>query len=317
MSLETLPENCYSLRLLSPFRGVLQLVETPDAQAVSIDGVHWRIQVRAAIAKQRRGMLDSEDVTNRPVAYGSWSRKGGLRRAPVNPSAKLDDIRQRAEALLSALLAYHNRVPFDTRDHAELWLLDEANRQPLALLASARDPGELPQPKSIKWQPTAHGDLSFTSSSLAGGNAARLTKATPYHRDVVAALVNKAAGHRPGAQWFWRDESGSGRGLTGWHLEPGLEGRALPPKAFPELLVRELWDDPVDQQLMSDFIDWQAPLLLTQPHISTPARDRLERAARKAPLQIYALYHVYPTVTNRDLINAALVEAEIRRSAGS
>ena len=41
----------YSVRRLSPFRGLLQVIENQGARALSIDGINWQVQVRHEMRK--------------------------------------------------------------------------------------------------------------------------------------------------------------------------------------------------------------------------------------------------------------------------
>jgi hypothetical protein len=98
-------------------------------------------------------------------------------------------------------------------------------------------------------------------------------------------------------------------------LEEHAHGRRLARDWFPELLVREDWEDMTDRDLVFDFHDWQAARLLTHSDLAPATRDRLERAACRQAEQLYAVRALLPEVVNADLIKTALVEALIRRAA--
>ena len=118
------------------------------------------------------------------------------------------------------------------------------------------------------------------------------------------------------AQWFERDEGSRGMGITGVNLQRDLQRRVLSPELFPELLLREKWENDEAQLLVNDYLDWLSPALLTLPDISNEWRDRLEKAAYRQPLKVDELYHLYPKIINTKLMNQALVEAAIRKSTG-
>jgi hypothetical protein len=79
--------ECYSIRRLSPFQGVLQVVKMSEARALSVDGRNWHIQVRCEIRRPRWGG-DPNNVTvyRRFVAFALWSSRDGLTRLPIDPT---------------------------------------------------------------------------------------------------------------------------------------------------------------------------------------------------------------------------------------
>ena len=40
-----MPVNCYSQRILNPFRGVMNIISTGGADAVTIDGRNWTLYI--------------------------------------------------------------------------------------------------------------------------------------------------------------------------------------------------------------------------------------------------------------------------------
>jgi hypothetical protein len=146
-------------------------------------------------------------------------------------------------------------------------LLDQAHHLPLALLQSAKRDSPPPEVLDAVWLPNPHGDISFVAPSLIGPSA----RHNPWpHRDLLARLVNRAAGPVPWAQWFLRDGHGHGLGLGGLRIDQPLRGRRLSDASFPELLLRERWGEEADADLVRDFLDWQAPFLLTLAHLRGP-----------------------------------------------
>jgi len=81
------------------------------------------------------------------------------------------------------------------------------------------------------------------------------------------------------------------------------------------LPLREAWEAPEAQALVTAYLAWLAPLLLTLPDLPDAVRGPLEQAARLRALEVEALHRIYPRVVDRDQLNAALVEAALRRRA--
>ncbi|MBI5782442.1 MAG: hypothetical protein HZA69_01725, partial [Gammaproteobacteria bacterium] len=176
--------------------------------------------------------------------------------------------------------------------------------------------GKITPPRSVDtvWHASLAGDDNFVAPSLAPENVAASTSHIP-HSEVLNRCVQKAAGPLERAQWFRREDDGSGTGLHGRRLDSEHAGRKLGRDAFPELLLREKWEVEQEQNLVSDYHDWQAPNLLTHRNLAHATRDRLERAACRQAEKLYKVRHFLPEIINRDLLNVAFVEAVIRRSA--
>jgi hypothetical protein len=279
----------YSMRRLSPYQGTVQITDLPDFRAVTSDGIAWRVQ----FLNQR----------SRVTGHAVWRADGGgnLIETPYT------------SGLIQALQD-HPPFPFPSEDNLELWLLDASEQKPLAILTSTL--GRIRPPRSIdtRWHATLAEDDSFVAPSLAPGSGTVATSHIP-HSQVLSRCVQKAAGPLERAQWFRREDDGSGTGLHGSRLDAAQVGRKLGRDAFPELLLRETWAVEREQKLVSDYHDWQAPNLLTHARLSHATRDRLERAACRQAVKLYNVRHFLPEIINRDLLNVAFVEAVIRRSA--
>ena len=105
--------------------------------------------------------------------------------------------------------------------------------------------------------------------------------------------------------------------MHGLRLEDALIDRVLTPHDFPELLLRERWDDEIEAGLVRDYHDWLSPSLLTHSGLSRATRDRLERAACAQAERLYRVRGLLPEIVNKDLIDVALVEAMLRRAGNS
>jgi hypothetical protein len=66
---------------------------------------------------------------------------------------------------------------------------------------------------------------------------------------------------------------------------------------------------------MADYVAWSAPRLLTLHSLRDATRAQLEMAARSQAEAVDALFPLYPRILDRALIDAARVEARLRRAA--
>lgn len=276
----------YSMRRFSPYQGTVQVVETPGFRAITSDGLTWRVQ-----------FLNQK---SRLTSHAVWRRDGTGNLADSAHTREFTDAMQN-----------HPPFPFAPADNLELWLLDAREQQPLAILASTLGHINPPRSMNTAWQAMLEGDDGFVAPSLSphGVSASHIP-----HNDVLSRCVQKAAGPLERAQWFRREEDGSGVGLHGCRLDMPHVGRRLARVAFPELLLREKWEVEREQHLVSDYHDWHAPNLLTHARLARATRDRLERAACRQAEKLYRVRHFLPEIINRDMLNVAFVEAVIRRS---
>lgn len=304
-----MPFECYSQRMLNPFRGSMNCVRYRSADAVTADGVHWDIYV------SNDGLM--EDLSGRgkyqvsDIRFGAWSKDGGLRRGPIYPSDDFRRMEQIGQRVYEHLLEVHERVPFPFRDHFELWLLDR-QAQPLVLLDSALTPDDLDRRQSLQWLTGQNCRRSFTSAAAA---ELGIDAGTPGAvADYLGAYINDCAGPAPAAQLFRRREDGGGQGLDGINLAAGLAQRALAADAFPATLIEGNRHDAAHRRLIGDFINWQAPWQLLLPALDAPARAAFEQHARVQPLKLAQQYRLYPEIIDRQAIDAARVEARLRQT---
>jgi hypothetical protein len=284
--------DCYAIRQLSPYRGMLFVIEVEHALAHSSDGHVWQVHCK--------------NPFSRYWPAGEWIEgEGGV----------LSHC-QHQTAILHAL-ENHPPLPFPARDTLELWLLDKQHGLPLALLKTQR---EYSAPETVgdpTWYPFALTDTAFTAPSLTAADARRDPRAWPVpHRDVLSRLVNEAARPLPAAQWFRRGAHHSGVGLdAGLRLNPAWVGRTLSGADFPELPVRETWREAQHAALIRDYLNWIAPELLTQSGLRNSTRKRLETAAAEYPERLLKIYRVLPEVVDAPHLNALLVAARLTQSA--
>ena len=282
----------YALRRVNPYRGVVHYVDIGEAVAHTFDGVTWHLR-----ADDGYGLV-------RPV--GVWEAGVGLK---LGQAAGLEDI----------LFALETRpeLPFPIFDTHELWLLDRESGLPLALLATQR--GTIKEQSDSEWHPFVLSYTGFRSDALAQRDAIAFCP-TDAHRDCLTRMVNRAARPHAMTQWFQRGQDGVGKGMIGLRLPYEWRNRLMPAEDFPELLVREHWENQrnsrLEQSVINDYHRWLAPLLLLWPRLSPATRSRLELEACEKPQWLARVYRLLPTMLNPAQINAALVAARLEQAQG-
>lgn len=293
--------QAYSIRQLSPFQGLVQVVRADYARAISVDGHNWQIHVSCEVHQQQWGIMNAPDIQRRYVLYGMWNAATGLSSLPLDPTLDVpaaEDI----ETGLLGVLRQNIQLPLPQRDHYELWSLD-ADTRPIALLASSTDEHNLVNIEARRWRAIADRSRNFQPPHYQGGGDALLA---------LERLISNAGISPLSTQWFLRDADGSGQGLDGMH-----SARPLEAEQFPPLLIREDWPQQQNRLLCMDYHDWHAPRLLMLQTLPDDLRDRLERAAQQQALEASRFHHLYPKVINNDIINHIRVEARLRKSGHS
>jgi hypothetical protein len=300
--------QCYSQRLLNPFRGVVNCIRHRSAEAVTADGVRWDIYVSNEALLE--DMPDRRHTQVSDIRYGSWSEKNGLKRGPIFPSEDFRLMEAMGTRVYERLLEVHRNVPFPFLDHAELWLLDE-HAQPLALLESALDPDEIETGQLPRWNPGLACRDTFASTTA---ESLLDTDTGPGAiTDYLASYINSRCTARvPAAQVFLRGPSGDGTGLHGINIDEVLNGRTLAQQAFPAMLLDLQHHDTMHARLVRDFISWQAPWQLLLSSLDPDARRSFERHARVQPLKVEQQHRLYPEIIDREVIDSARVEARLR-----
>ncbi len=280
----------YALRRLNPYRGVIEIVETDEGEARSLDGVTWHLR-----ADDGQGWV-------RPV--GVWVMGEGLKVG----------VGHRYPALLAAL-EQQPPLPFHLADNIELWLLDKMTGRPLALLNAQRPSIHRHGPVEMEWVPFALPYLGFHSPALAACRQ-EARQAMP-HRDFLSRAVNKRARPYAAAQWFRRRPDGGGEGLAGYRLQAGWESRALAHADFPELLVDEQGNNQLERSVIRDYHAWLSPFLLCWQGLADPLRRELETMACQRPHWLAQVHRLLPKALAPERLRAALVMARLEQAASS
>ncbi len=289
--------HCYAIRLVNPYTGILQVVNHGITRGLSRDGFNWEIQVQVERNTGGWGSLNRNQKELKFYRYGFWNPRDGIMRLPTDPSVDVAQLKEGYKLLLYQLRSgLLEQLPFPIEDSYEYWLLDK-NHMPLALLGSICDKNMLPRIREQNWH--------AVSVSL---------KVEVYPQASAESLESLIRLNSDKRQWFHRKPDGSAVSLD-YRTSASLVGRVLPAVAFPELLVREDWDDPQAKQLVAKWAAYLAPWLLQLQNISEPRRKLLERNASRNPEMLEMLHRLYPQVIDQVLINTTRVSAKIQTAS--
>ncbi len=298
--------QCYAQRLLNPFRGSVNYIRFESAEAVTLDGVIWDIYV--ANDALREGLNTRKRVMTSDVRYGKWSAEHGLKRGPICPSDDFQHLEDMGAVVYESLLDLHGKIPFPFTDSLELWLLDREDR-PLALIHSVSDEKDIEADMAIDWRAGNACRQSFSSDAMKNlcqgnndlGSGEYLTN-----------YINQCAGKSPCAQWIRRREDGSGEGLELINRRE-LSGRNLTANEIPPLMLDGVNHDAAHQELIHDLFIWQAPWLLSLQSLDDETRANFEVYARSRAGVVEQQHRLYPHVIDKTAIQAARVEAMLRK----
>jgi hypothetical protein len=279
--------QAYSKRLLSPFTGQVQVVETGQARALTLDGNNWEVQYRVSIG--RGPVADQQQAVKKDnYVRAAIIRPSGIEHMPLPHYVETNAV----AAQVQELAAYLEKVtiPLPPADMHEYWLLDEADEEPLALIFSCLHAEEMPMfPQRPVW----------TATPAAIMAVARIPEEERHYVPPVNSrlqdLVNERAGKHPRARWIVRREGQAG--------------------IFPSCLVREDWESEEDRRLCQRYIERQAPRLLMLHGLKHEDRLRLEGYARQNALEVERFFPLYPAVADDKLMSAICVEARLRLAA--
>lgn len=283
--------RAYSKRLLSPFTGQVQVVETASARALTLGNSRWEIQYRIpAVPDEVHGQYtDGRAVRTRYCRVAVVS-DAGVERIP--PPLGLDAMQIEAgiEELAAAIAGIE--LPLPAADHYEFWLLDEQDETPLALIFSCIEADEMPlYPFRPEWTALSASMMEIDRTPE------ELTHYVPPVNYRVQQLVNERAGRHPRASWIRRRD--------------GLDTE------FPPLLLNERWEDEASAALCDRYIRRQAPRLLMLQGLSRETRGRLELAARGQVMEVERFYPLYPEVIDAELMADIRVQARLQQSVAA
>lgn len=298
----------YSQRLLNPFRGSMNIIEYRGAEAVSLDGRHWDIYV--SNRELIRDLHSNKPIQTSDIRFGSWSAEKGLKRGALYPSEDFKQMEAEGAELYNYLLQHHHEIPFPFLDNYELWLLDKESA-PLALINSARRENDMEKQPFLDWRAGNLCCKEFTSEAYE--TIKDLHNADLSAGQYLTHYINHLASTPPRAQWFKRTMDGHGIGIAGHNIAAELINRELNEISFHPFMISDRLHDNHHINLINEFIQWQSPWLLLLDTLSESQRMIFEETSRGRALVVDQLYQLYPEIINNSFINAARVEATLRK----
>jgi hypothetical protein len=282
----------YAIRRVNPFLGALQVIDTGGGRAVSANGVVWEIEVRAE-RQTGWGTLNrlSGDVAY--YRYGLWSQDDGLVTRPLASHLDSEFFTQQCNLLIDRICERLPQLPFRLADNRELWLFDQAEQRPLALLASAIADSILPSPEPRYW------------SSCIGADGVPSQRRYPAATQ-LETLVRERAGFNINKRWIDRQDDGSG-------IFEASNSR-LQADAFPVFLLSEDWPEAEQATLARGYIEWTAPSLLTLQNLGTDERTRLENSLNIQAESVEHHWHLYPEIIDENCVRAARVQCRLQKA---
>lgn len=170
---------------------------------------------------------------------------------PLAPNLSANDLNQKCEKLIGLIKLHINSVPFPLIDKYEYWLLDASDLRPLVLLKSAF---EHPLKLSVKYQKWTAKLTAFSSVNK------------PPDSELLEKQILQRAGYKHLCCWIEREVNGKGSDIK--------SGKYYPADHFPELLIREDWEELQSMQRVQDYIDCISPALLTLQHLQKSTRAK-------------------------------------------
>lgn len=298
--------RCYAIRRVNPYEGVLQIAEMHNARAYSPNGLIWQVQVLAQRPDHTWRSFSDIAPIEQYFNFGLWDAEDGLQRIPANPVMDIGAMSKAADDLTAALRNALDHLPFTLIDNYECWATSYDGR-PIALLSTAEHIDIVRDKHVERWSATRVSDHSFTSPSLLADGVATSSDLGPrQHAERLERQVRQVGQHKV---WFERQQDAGGVRLLkcGRHDE-------LTADDFPPLGLSTEWSDAAMQSLAYDYLAWQAPRLLLLQHLEDTQRAELEIQACQQAVELNAHYRLLPKIIDRARLDAARVEAKLRRT---
>ena len=307
MSRSTPPARHYAVRRVNPFEGVLQVVETHNARAYSPNGRIWQVQVLAQRPDHTWRSFSDISPIQQFFNFGLWDAAAGLQKIPANPVMDIGAMTAAADALVAVLRPLLKSLPFPLIDAYECWATDYQGA-PVALLAATEDPKVMQDIHVGRWQATRISDHGFVSGALLARNIPAAGELGPrQHAEQLERQVRQLGQHKA---WFQRLPDGSGM-----RLGPAGDGIARPAASFPALGLKTDWKEDTARELALDYLAWRAPRLLLLQGIGDEQRRWLETHACRQAVELAAVFTLIPRILDHHAIEAARVEARLRKAS--
>lgn len=275
----------YSKRITPPYSGLVQIVESDQARAMTMDGLTWEFYFLHTLPGEGNQPERKYQRRYSPVALINGDEIKKISQQSTPESQQMD------ERVLELILFIDSvELPFPTVDRFEFWLLDNEDKSPLALIFSCSERDQMETfPNKTEW--TALPDAVMSIQKTPEELEDRLSPVNARFERLVA----EQAGYYPKAQWFERHEQER--------------------EQFPPLLVKEDWQQDEQMDLCQRYLQRQSTRLLMLQSLQYDDRKRLEIAARPHVFEAERFFACYPEVIDNKLMNAIRVEARLRRGS--
>jgi len=282
----------YGIRRVNPFLGVVQVIESAAGRATSANGVTWLMEPLVAV-HDAWGSLNGGNEQEAYVRYGLWSEQEGLVKFRSGMRVDQECAQHQAELLIDPVREHLDQLPFPLEDRCELWLFEQDDSRPIALLASIMPGAQRPMPPPKYW--SAGLGPEGTPGQFRYPDAGELER-----------QLRERAGFNLKRHWIERQEDGSGV------MENSAE--PLPAENFPPFLLTESWPEAGQAELARGFIRWTAPALLTLQRLGREQRQRLESCLGLQSLSIEHHWRLYPECIDQSRLNAARVQCRLQKA---
>lgn len=276
--------KAYSQRLMPPYSGQMQIVESERARALTLDSQTWEIQ----FLHELNNSLDDNNNVKRYFRVAMISDQN-IREKTLSSLHDSDGENEHIDERIMELIDYlaEATLPFPAADIYEYWLLDAHDQTPLALIYSCTHENQKKTfPERAEWTalPAAVMPIDRSDEEISREYA-------PINYQ-VERLVAERAGFNAKAQWFTRQYTQD--------------------ESFPSLLLREDWQEQENTDLCQRYLQRQSPRLLMLHRLETDLRRQLEINARQHALEVERFYPLYPEIVDQTVMDAIRVEARLR-----
>lgn len=280
--------RAYAVRRLMPFLGMLQVIEMEQARATSANGLVWHLELQS-LQPMAWGSLNAGPGEKGWYLHALWSEQEGLCDAPVGSAGRDPLARERCEALIEQIRA--TSLPLPLADRQELWLLDEQEQRPLALLYAVQPAAPRPNPEPRRWLGC------FGREGVAGQR--RFPQI-----ELLESQVRRRSGFGQRRLWVTWDQA---------HERVIDEaGQPLAVEDFPCCGLREDWALAEEAERVAAYLRWIAPSLLTLPWLPEQRRLWLEESLAIQATSIEYHWRLYPRILRPEYVRAARVQTRLQ-----
>lgn len=277
--------KAYSQRLMPPYSGQMQILESERSRALTLDCQTWEIQFLHSLNHDPGSQHQASSV-NRSYMRVATINDSDLRQNKHDSSGTDEE---RVDERMLELTDYLQKatLPFPAADIYEFWLLDANDQTPLALIYSCTDQSQMQTfPERAEWAA-----LPAAVMPIERSEEEKAQEYAPINYQ-LERLVAERAGFNPKGKWFIREHTCD--------------------ESFPSLMLTQDWQDSHSADLCQRYLERQSPRLLMLHGLSQETRRQLEINARSYALEVERFYKLYPEIVDQALIDAIRVEAKLR-----